>query len=93
MDEIDICVRPKKTNKTFKKKAIKSRWFSFDKAVLSMTDEFQAVAHTLCELDETELCPTAHGYLVLLTKLRFLSTLYVLGDVLPTLACFHQIKP
>ena len=69
-----------------------------------MIDEFQVVVHTLRELDETEHCSTAHGYLVLLTEFRFLTTLYVLGDVLPILAClsktfqegkfnFSQIKP
>ena len=69
-----------------------------------MFDEFRVVVHTLRELDETEHCPTAHGYLVLLTEFRFLSTLYVLGDVVPILAClsktlqegkfnFSQIKP
>ena len=69
-----------------------------------MIDEFQVVVHTLRELDETEHCPTAHGYLALLTEFRFLTTLYVLGDVLPILAClsktfqkgkfnFSQIKP
>ena len=70
-----------------------------------MIDEFQVVVHTLHEFDETEHCHCrAHGYLVLLTVFRFLSTLYVLGDVLPILAClsktsqegkfnFSQIKP
>ena len=69
-----------------------------------MTDEFQIVVHTLRELDETEYCRTVHGYFVLLTEFRFLSTLYVLFDVLPILAClsktfqegkfnFSQIKP
>ena len=86
------------------KKAVKSRWLSFDQAVSSMIDEFPVVVHTLCELDGSEYCPTAHGYLVLLTEFRFLSMLYVLGDVLPILAClsktfqegkfnFSQIKP
>ena len=42
-----------------------------------MTDEFQVVVHTLRELDKTEQCPTAHGYLVFLTEFRFLSTLYL----------------
>ena len=81
------------------KKAVKSRWLSFDQAVSSMV-----VVHTLRELDETEHCPTVNGYLVLPTQFRFLSTLYVLGDVLPILAClsktfqegkfnFSQIKP
>ena len=49
------------------KEAVKSRWLSFDKAVSSMIDEFHAVVDTLRELGETEHCPTAHGYLVLLT--------------------------
>ena len=52
----------RKLTKRFKK-AVKSRWLSFDQAVSSMVDEFQVVVHTLRELDETEHCPTAHGYL------------------------------
>ena len=63
------------------KKQLNQRWLSFDLAVSSVIDEFQVVVDTLCELDETEHCPTAHGYLVLLTEFWFLSTLYVLGDV------------
>ena len=34
------------------KKAVKSRWLSFDQAVSSMIDEFQVVVHTVRELDE-----------------------------------------
>ena len=72
------------------KKAVKSRWLSFDQAVSSMIDEFQVVVHILRELDETEHCPIAHGYLVLLTEFRLLSMLYVLGYVLPILACLSK---
>ena len=57
---------------------------------LVLIDEFQVVVYTLRELDETKHCPTAHGYLVLLTEFRFLSTLYVLGDVLLILACLSK---
>ena len=55
-----------------------------------MIDEFQVVVDTLRELDETEHCYTAYGYLALLTEFRFLSTLYVLGDVLPVFACLSK---
>ena len=79
----------RKLTKRFKK-AVKSRWPSFDQAVSSMIDKFQVVFRTLRELDETEHCPIAHGYLVLLTEFMFLSMLYVLCDVLPILACLSK---
>ena len=76
---IDIRLIAKGQRKLTKclKKVVKSRWLSFDQAVSSVIDEFQVAVHTLRELDETEHCPTAHGYLVLRTEFRFLSTLFV----------------
>ena len=67
------------------KKACSTRWFSFDRSVAALYQEYEAVLHTLKALDE-DGCATAYGMFNRLKEGKFLGVLFILKDVLPVLS-------
>lgn len=68
-----------------KKKACKTRWLSFDKAVNVVKANYEGILLTLQELDESNDV-TAGGFLKKMKTIKFIGVIYILSDILPVLS-------
>ena len=73
----------KKTAKKLKK-ACKTRWLSTESSVKSAIENYSAIVQTLMQLESA--CATSAGLLKKCNTGKFLSTLFILNDILPILA-------
>lgn len=70
------------------KKAVASRWLSFDESVRAMVQEFIAHLQTFEFFKESDA--TASGLLTLTRSHRFIGTLYILKEILTHLAVLSK---
>lgn len=66
------------------KKAVSTRWLSFEAAVTAVFDDYEAVLQTLAHFKESDA--VAAGLFGKMKNLKFLGVVYILHDVLPILA-------
>ena len=83
---MDLKLMPSVKRKVAKKlkKAVKTRCLSSESSVKSAVENYSAIIQSLMKLESS--CITSTGLLKKINNPRFLSTLYVLNDVLPILA-------
>ena len=80
--EIELNVSNKKMLSKHLKKACQTRWLSFNNAVKAAHEDLGSVLLTLSELSEDA---TALGLLKKLKTPEWVSTLYILTEILPVL--------